>query len=152
VGERRGWAFIFVSLTTAALATIPRPLVQSAAGLNSLIRQLGASIGTAVVITVLDYKTTTASAELVRYANIYNPIFRQWWQTYQNGFLAHGNDSFTAHQRAVAVLQGLIYQQATMVAYAYDFALLGLLFALCLPLVALVRRGGAQPGSHVAEM
>jgi MFS transporter, DHA2 family, multidrug resistance protein len=147
-----GFAFMFVSLTTAALSTIPRPLVQSAAGLNSLIRQLGASIGTAVVITVLDYKTTTASAELVRYANIYNPIFRQWWQTYQNGFLAHGNDPFTAHQRAVAVLQGLIYQQATMVAYAYDFALLGVLFALCLPLVALVRSGGTQPGSHVAEI
>jgi hypothetical protein len=70
----------------------------------------------------------------------------------KTGFLAHGNDPFTAHQRAVAVLQGLIYQQATMVAYAYDFALLGLLFALCLPLVALVRSGGKQPGSHVAEM
>ena len=147
-----GFAFMFVSLTTAALATIPRPLVQSAAGLNSLIRQLGGSIGTAAIITVLDYKTTTASAELVRYANVYNPIFQHWWQTYQNGFLAHGTDPFTAHQRAVAVLQGLIYQQATVVAFAYDFALVGLLFAVCLPLVALIRRGRSRPASHVAEM
>ena len=50
------------------------------------------------------------------------------------------------------MLQGVIYQQATMVACAYDFALIGLLFALCLPLVALVRSGGTQPGNHVAEM
>jgi hypothetical protein len=104
------------------------------------------------VITVSDYKTTVASAELVRHANIYNPVFRHWWQTYQNEFLAKGNDPFTAHQRAVAVLQGLIYQQAAVVAFAYDFALLGLLFAVCLPLVALIRRGRPQPGSQIAEM
>jgi MFS transporter, DHA2 family, multidrug resistance protein len=147
-----GFAFMFVSLTTAALGTIPRPLVQSGAGLNSLVRQLGGSFGTAAVITVLDYKTTTASAELVRYANIYNPIFRQWWPTYQNGFLPKGTDPFTAHQRAAAVLQGLINRQATVVAFAYDFPLPGLLFAICLPLVAFIRRGQTRPGSHVAEI
>lgn len=147
-----GFAFIFVPSTTAALATIPRPLLQSAAGLNNLIRQLGGSIGTVLVVTVLDYKTTTASAWLVRYANTYNPIFRHWVQVYQNAFLASGNDPFTAHQRALGVLQGLIYQQATVVGYDYAFALLALLLAVCLPLIALIRRGVARPASPRAEM
>jgi DHA2 family multidrug resistance protein len=135
-----GFAFIFVPLITAAVATIPKPLVQSAAGLNTLIRQLGGSIGTVVVISVLDVKTTTASAWLVRYANIYSPVFHQWMQTYQNGFLAQGNDPFTAHQRALGVVQDLIYQQAAVVAYDYVFALLALVFAVCLPLLVLIRR------------
>jgi hypothetical protein len=71
---------------------------------------------------------------------------------YQNGFLAHGTDPFTAHQRAFAVLQGLVYQQAVVVAYAYDFALLGVLFVACLPLLILIRRARSKPESHVAEI
>ena len=88
----------------------------------------------------------------MHYANTYNPIFQHWVQTYQNAFLVHGNDPFTAHQRALGVLQGLIYQQAAVVAYDYDFALLALLFAACLPLVALIRRGRSRPESHMTEM
>lgn len=72
---------------------------------------------------------------------------QHWLQTYQNTFIAQGNDPFTAHQRALGVLQGLIYQQAAVVAYDYDFALLALLFAACLPLVALIRSPRRPPTS-----
>ena len=41
----------------------------------------------------------------MHYANIYNPVFQQSVQMYQNGFLAHGTDPLTAHQRALAVIQ-----------------------------------------------
>jgi hypothetical protein len=72
---------------------------------------------------------------------------------YQNGFLAHGTDPLTAHQWALAVIQGLIYQQAAVVvAYAYVFALLGVLFVACLPLLALIRRARSQPESHAVEI
>lgn len=50
------------------------------------------------------------------------------------------------------MLQGLIYQQATVVGYDYAFALLALLLAVCLPLIALIRRGVARPASPRAEM
>jgi hypothetical protein len=38
------------------------------------------------------FKMTTASAWLVEYANIYNPIFQHWVQTYQKTFFDQGND------------------------------------------------------------
>jgi MFS transporter, DHA2 family, multidrug resistance protein len=147
-----GLAFIYVSISTAALATIPTRLMQGATGLFNLIRQLGGSIGTTGIITLLDYKKTTASARLVHYANIYSPVFQQWVHNFQEGFLARGADPFTAHQRALAVLQGLIYQQATVVAFEYDFAMLGLLFIVCIPLLVFIRRGASQPEGHAIEI
>ncbi|HLW49129.1 MAG TPA: DHA2 family efflux MFS transporter permease subunit [bacterium] len=134
-----GFSFMFVPLATATLSTIPRPLMQSAAGLYNLVRQLGGSLGTAIVITILDHKTTTASANLVRYASLSNPTFMQWWTTVQAGLQARGSDALTAHRQALAVLQLWISQQAAVVAFDYVFALVGVVFIVCLPIVLLIR-------------
>jgi DHA2 family multidrug resistance protein len=137
-----GFAFTFVALSTITLATIPRPQIQNAAGLFNLTRQLGGSLGTAIVITLVDHKVTTASANLVRYASPYNPTFVQWWHTFQAGFIARGSDPATASKQALAVISHLIAQQAAVVAFNYVFAVIGGLFLVCLPLVLLLRRGG----------
>lgn len=142
-----GFAFMFVSLSTAALATISRPQMQNATGLYNLIRQLGGSLGTAIVITLLDHKITTASASLDKYASVYNPTFVQWWQAYQAAFVARGSDPTTAHLRALAALHLFISQQAAVVAFDYAFAVIGGVFLACLPLVLLMRPGRGRPGN-----
>jgi DHA2 family multidrug resistance protein len=136
-----GFAFMFVSLSTATFTTVPRPQMQGAAGLFNLVRQLGGSLGTAIVITLLDHRTTTASAHLVRYASPYNPTFMRWWQAIQAGLAARGSNPATAHQQALAVLHLLISQQAAVLAFDYVFAIVGAVFLVCLPLVLLMRRG-----------
>jgi MFS transporter, DHA2 family, multidrug resistance protein len=136
-----GFAFMFVSLATSALATISRPQMQSATGLFSLTFQLGGTLGTAIVITLLDHRTTIASANLVRYASAQNPTFVQWWQTYQAGLVARGTDPWTAHLQALSVLKRLISHQASVVAFDYAFAAIASVFLVCLPLVLLIRRG-----------
>ncbi len=138
-----GFAFMFIALSTAALSTIARPQMQSAAGLFNLIRQLGGSLGTAIVITMLDHKATTASANLVRYASAYNPTFMHWWQAIQAGLVARGSDPATAHRQALAMLHGLISRQASVVAFDYVFAVIALVFFACLPLVLLMGRARA---------
>lgn len=134
-----GFSFMFVPLSTATLSTMPRQLMQSATGLFNLVRQLGGSLGTALVITLLDHKTTTASANLVRYAAASNSVFTSWWSTMQVYLQARGSDAATAHQQALAVLYGWINQQAAVVAFDYVFALVGLVFIVCLPVVLLIR-------------
>ena len=44
---RRRFALLFVPLTTVALSKIERHLMADAAGLNSLMRQIGGSLGLA---------------------------------------------------------------------------------------------------------
>jgi DHA2 family multidrug resistance protein len=136
-----GLAFMFISLATTALSTVPRHQMQGASGLFNLSFQLGGSLGTAIVITLVDHRTTTASANLMRYATIYNPTFMRWWQQYQAAFAARGSDPTTAHRQALAALQALISQQAAVVAFDYAFAVIGIVFFVCLPLVLLLRRG-----------
>jgi len=145
-----GFSLMFVSLSTASLSQMPRPLMQSATGLYNLVRQLGGSLGTAIVITLVDHKMVTASANLVKYASVYNPSFMQWWKLLQAGFVARGSDPTTAHLQALAILQAWIGQQAAVVAYDYAFAMIGIVFFACLPLVLFMRRGQQQPAAEVA--
>ncbi|HKV43183.1 MAG TPA: DHA2 family efflux MFS transporter permease subunit [bacterium] len=149
IGQGVAFAFIFVSISTTALSTIPRHRMQAATGLYNLVRQLGGSLGTAVVVTLVDHKTTTASANLVRYASRSNPTFMRWWQTVQAGFAARGIDQGRAHLQALAVLAQTIAQQAAVVAFNYAFAVIAILFLFCLPLVLLLRRGD-RPDEPVA--
>jgi len=150
VVQGMGFSFMFVSLSTAALSRVPRPQMQSATGLYNLVRQMGGSFGTAIVVTLVDHKTTMASANLMRYASVYNPTFMRWWETYRAAFVARGSDPATAHLRALAALHSLISQQATVVAFDYTFGVIGLLLLACLPLVLFIRRGqvgSADPGA-----
>jgi len=139
-----GFAFMFVGLSTTTLSTIPRRMMQNAAGMFTLMFQLGGSLGTALIITILDHKITTASANLSKYASIYNPSFTGWWKAYEAWFLSRGSDAATAHRQALAALQQIINQQSAVVAFDYAFGVIAGVFFLCLPLVLLLRRGRAQ--------
>ncbi len=145
-----GFAFMFVSLSTATLSAIPRHRMQSATGLYNLVRQLGGSLGTAIVIAVMDHRLTTASANLVRYASPYNPDFMRWWRAFQAGFMTKGSDLTIAQKQALSSLAGLIHQQAAVVAFNYAFAVIGVTFLACLPLVFLLRRGQRIQDAAVA--
>ncbi|HEV2357162.1 MAG TPA: DHA2 family efflux MFS transporter permease subunit [bacterium] len=139
-----GFALMFVSLATTTLSTIPRRQMQSAAGMFTLMFQLGGSLGTALVITVVDHKITTASANLMKYASVYNPAFMQWWRAFELWFIGRGSDPTTAHRQALAALQQAIGRQAAVVAFDYAFGVIAAVFFVCLPLVLLLRRGRAQ--------
>ena len=145
------FGFIFVSISTTAMSTIPRPQMQAASGLYNLVRQLGGSLGTAIVVTLVDHKVTTASANLVRYASPFNPTFMHWWQTIQSGFAARGIDQGRARLQALSMLGREINRQASVVAFDYAFAVMAVLFLCCLPLVLLLRRGERVEEAPAAE-
>ena len=56
-----GFAAIFVPLTTVALASIPRYRLTDATGLNSLLRQIGGSLGLAAFATLLPHFIATGA-------------------------------------------------------------------------------------------
>ncbi len=113
------FAFMFVALSTATLATIPPSQMQTATGLYNLVRQLGGSLGTAIVITVLNHRITTVSATL-------------GMDTARSG----GDPRHIS-----GVLSGLLHTQAVVASFNYTFMVIGGLFLICLPLVLLMRRG-----------
>jgi DHA2 family multidrug resistance protein len=66
------------------------------------------------------------------------------------GMMAAGADSYTATQRAIALLDGDVTRQAAVLAYNHIFVLVTVLFMMGVPLVLLLRRGHApEPGEGV---
>lgn len=145
-----GFSFVFVSLSTTALSTIPRAKMQYATGLYNLIRQLGGSLGTAIVIALMDHRLTEVSARFAGYASAYNPTFMRRWEGLRAALMARGVDASTAGQQALALLNNVMHRQASVIAFNYVFALIGILSLACLPLVLLLRRGG-HDRDQVAE-
>ena len=69
------FSFIFVSLSTAALAAVPRTRLTNAAALYNLIRQLGGSFGIAIIATLLENRQQFAYARLSRHLSAMNPQY-----------------------------------------------------------------------------
>src|SRR5205807_6187263 len=59
-----GFSLLFVPLTTVALSRIERSKLTDATGLNSLLRQIGGSVGLAIFATLLGRNATRARASI----------------------------------------------------------------------------------------
>jgi DHA2 family multidrug resistance protein len=149
-----GFAIIFVAMSTAALATIDRTRMTSATGLNNLIRQLGGSIGTAMVVFML-----TRSSDVARYALVANvtstsAAFAERVQTMTRYFVQQGFSQANAHGAAIGSIYQSIMQQSTLIAYNQIFFVIGVLFAICIPVTFLLKAraksAATAPVAHAA--
>lgn len=118
----QGVAFscLFIPLTTLALSSIPRHRLADATGLNSLLRQVGGSIGLAVFATLLTRSATTARGDLIRH-------------------VAPGNPALAVSKLPLRVIDLIVRQQAMVLSFEKLFYLAGISFIVVLPLVFLLR-------------
>jgi DHA2 family multidrug resistance protein len=124
-----GLGFMFVPLNTISLATIPLALRTEGTAMWTLIRNLGSSIGVSVVIANLTNKTIMMRAHL---AESITP-FNQAMADPTAAMLDPSTDT------GRALLENLITQQATIIAYANDFKLMMVVTLLAFPLILLLR-------------
>jgi DHA2 family multidrug resistance protein len=136
-----GLSLIFVALSTAALSTIPKPQMTAAAGLYNVVRQIFGSVGIALAATQLTSGTTRYYSVLAGKAGTANPLTSEFMKKATGAMIHSGSDPFTAHQRALQLLDNTVRTQATVLAYNRDFLLIASLFVMGLPLVWLLRRG-----------
>lgn len=148
-----GFALIFVSLSTAALSTIERSKMTSATGLYNLIRQLGGSFGTAIVVTMLTRHIDQARSALVGNISVSNPNFVQQLDGMAAAFAHQGFSFSTARQMALEAIDGILSQQSAMLAYDHAFLWIGILFVVCLPLGLIMSgRPRGQAKGHRPEV
>jgi MFS transporter, DHA2 family, multidrug resistance protein len=133
------FSMIFVSLSTAALASIPRPRMTNASALYNLVRQLGGSFGIAIIATMLEARQNGFMALLSQHLNPYNPAFVSRFNAISHALVMKGVSTLRAQKQALAILNGLSQQQAASMAFDYVFMVVGLLFIITLPLVLLLR-------------
>jgi DHA2 family multidrug resistance protein len=126
-----GLGFIFVPLTTIAFATLDPKLRTEAAGLYSLVRNIGSSIGISVVTALLARFIQENHMNLASHATMTNPaLHSQAAQQFWN--LA------TVQGRAALDLE--INIQAATIAYLNDFKLMMYVMLLAVPMLIIMRR------------
>jgi MFS transporter, DHA2 family, multidrug resistance protein len=143
-----GFVFVFIPLSTAALAGVQKAKLTAGAGLYNLVRQLGGSFGTAIFATLLTRLQQSNHAVLAEQLSPYNPAFVQRLQMIQQGFIAQGIASDEARLKALKLLDGLVRQQAAVLAFERCFFLIGALFLICLPMLFLLRSSPTGEAGH----
>jgi DHA2 family multidrug resistance protein len=121
-----GLGLVFVPLSAATFATLSPDMRAEGTAIYSLVRNIGSSIGIALVQTLLVRNTATVHASLAEHVTIANPALGAT----DPGTLAQLNTEIT--------------RQASMIAYTNDFWLMTLLTVAVIPLLLLVRTGPAH--------
>jgi DHA2 family multidrug resistance protein len=150
-----GFAFLFVPLTTAALSEIPRAKLADATGLNSLLRQVGASMGLAVFASLLERYSVHAKAAVAAHVTLDRPEVQERLATLVGGFQARGFDAVSAHEMALRALDGTVARQAMVLSFQRVLFLSGLCLLCVLPLLYFLkvkRHAGSRPAHVEMEM
>ncbi|MGB8797950.1 MAG: DHA2 family efflux MFS transporter permease subunit [Candidatus Aquilonibacter sp.] len=120
-----GLGFLFVPLSTITLGDIPISEMAGATGVYTLVRQLGGSLGIAILTTLLVHQTAVA------------------WNVRASGVTQ-------THGYSVGALTAMVAQQSSMIAYNYLFRVTAIVFALAAPLAFLMKvkpRTASAPAS-----
>ena len=136
---------LFTPINNVAFGSVKPEEAQQASGLINLARQLGGSFGIAVLGSYLTRHIQYHRADLL--SNLYpgHPAFDARYGALVGGLSAQGVALGDAQQRALAVLDGTMMRQASMLAYNDAWILLLISFICVAPAVFLLRRPAARP-------
>jgi len=133
-----GISFIFVPLTTSAVAYLRQDQMGNATGLYNLMRNIGGSLGIAFVATMLDRDAQIHQAYMVAHTTPYDPAFVHAAATAKAAFSAH-SDIVTATLQGYQAIYTRVLQQAKLWAFVDNFRLFGFLCLMSLPFVFLLK-------------
>ncbi len=125
-----GMGLMWVTLTTVTFATLAPSFRVEGASLFALIRSIGASMGTSVIVAVLVRSSQVNYIEMRNHINTFAEIFSVM------GTPSNWNLNTVA---GVAALQNLVLAQAEMVAYLNAFVFLVGVALVAMPLVFLFK-------------
>jgi DHA2 family multidrug resistance protein len=130
-----GFSLMSVPLTTTALSRVPRHRLADATGLNSLLRQIGGSIGLAVFASMLERNSVQARASIGAHLNPGRPEVMARMMMMQKGLMARGMDAVSAQAASLRMMAGSVMRQAMVLSFDKLFVLASLLFVVALPLL-----------------
>jgi len=135
-----GMPLTIVPLTALATGGIEHEQSGSASALFNMLRNLGGSIGIALLATQLDLREKLHSVRLGEGASLFNPATQERLDALTRYFIGLGADSATAGRQSLAALAHTVRREAFVMSYGDGFFIVGvvisamMLFAwLCRP-------------------
>jgi DHA2 family multidrug resistance protein len=145
-----GFAFLFVPINTMAFYFIPKEKVNNATGLINLARNIGGSVGIALVTTLLARRAQFHQTVLVSHLTPLDSTYRAAESGASQLLMQHGANAPQALSQAQGLIYGNLIRQATMLAFLDAFWLLGLTFMALIPLMFLMKKSPPHKAPTVA--
>ena len=142
---------MYLPLSLAALGSLPKQDIAAGSGFYNLTRQLGGSVGIAVITTLLAQREAFHRAILLSKLTPYDLQTNQRLDLLTGALQGRGIDPSTAHQQALSILSQTVDTQAAVLSYADIFRIVGVAFLCSLPLLMLLGKGGKgakAPAAH----
>ncbi|MEO7757820.1 MAG: hypothetical protein ABIS07_14695, partial [Dokdonella sp.] len=134
-----GLGLVFVPISTVAYSTLPTSARTEAAGIFSLMRNIGSSVGISIVITLLSRNTQINHAEIASRLSLFG------------GNMAQMPSAFSNSVGGLAALNGEVTRQASAIAFLNDFWLMMVMTVVAIPLLLLLRPVKTMAPAVVAD-
>ncbi len=152
---------VFVPLSAASMSHVAREKMGNATSIYNLMRNIGGSVGIAMMTTLLARRQKFHQNRLVEHMIPGNPRAYSLMQQFGGYFHSRGSDHALAIHQAQSAIYGMVQQQAAMLSFVEAFKLMALVFFALIPFVALLHdpkkerrqqpeKGSANP-SHLPE-
>lgn len=125
-----GQPLIMVPLSSVATAGIEAENAGSASGLFNMMRNLGGSMGIAVLATLLTQREQFHSNRLGDAVSVYNPATQQRIEQLTQYFISRGSDLVTAQNQAFQTISNIVRREAFVMAFNDCFYFVGLTLLL----------------------
>lgn len=142
--------FLIVPVNQLAIASLAPSEVTQGTGLLGLARQLGGSIGIAILATALGNRVNTDRANLVGNLTPINAAFNDRVAGLTGGLIGHGYGAAAAHRAALGILDQTLNLQAMTMAFNDTFYLLVFLSIVTAPVLFFIRKPAA--GAQISGM
>jgi DHA2 family multidrug resistance protein len=145
-----GQMLAMMPLNQASMATVSREEAGDAAGVFNMARNLGGSIGLALLGVYIDRRNAFHDAAIRDSVTANSLIGQDHLAATSTGFLAQHGDPAYAHLQALGQLAGEIQQQAAVITFSETFYVLAVALLLCIPLALFLRKPTqpVAPGGH----
>jgi len=132
-------SFLFIPLMTLSMADIPKEKMGNATSIFNLMRNIGGSIGIAVMTTFLARRSQMHQNRLVERVSAGNLTTERMLAGLQGWFHIRGFDDYWASRKALAALYEMVQRHAAMLSFVEAFWVMGVMFLAMLPLLLLLR-------------
>jgi DHA2 family multidrug resistance protein len=146
-----GQVLSMMPLNQASVASVSREEIADAAGLFNMARNLGGSVGLALLGVYIDRRNAFHDAMLRESVTANSTIGQEHLAATAGGLVSQHADPAYAQMQALGQLAGQIQQQASVITFSETFYVMAGILLLCIPLALVLRKPRPLPPAQAAQ-
>jgi DHA2 family multidrug resistance protein len=150
VAQVVGLGFLFVPITLAAYIGMPAEKSNAVAGMVNFMRNIGSSVGTSMVTTLIDRRSEYHQSVLISHATPGSQSFQNLVDGASRLYMHSGMSPPDALHRAYASIYRMVLAQAATLAYVDTFWVLSVISAIMFVLSFVLKKNDPGGGGEMA--